>query len=121
MAIAYATLDYILNHIKCRTLFATHYHELASMLGGNTETSNGVALVSDPKDVRPGVSFWCTDVDEMGDSFAYSYRLKPGINFNSHAIVSLLIRLSLTKPESSPARRHATQLSGSSSNNPRGT
>lgn len=32
VSIAYATLDYLLKHIKCRTLFATHYHELADML-----------------------------------------------------------------------------------------
>lgn len=32
-AIAYATLHHLYNVNKCRTLFATHYHELADMVG----------------------------------------------------------------------------------------
>jgi DNA mismatch repair ATPase MutS len=52
LSIAFATLDHILTNIRCRTLFATHYHEVAEMLapGGDTRT---------------GVDFWCTDVDEL--------------------------------------------------------
>lgn len=69
IAIAFATLDYLLKHIECRTLFATHYHELADMLAG-----------------RDGVSFWCTDLDESHGRFSYAYRLKPGVNRDSHAI-----------------------------------
>ena len=52
MSIAYATLDHLLQQAKCRTLFATHYHELAQML----TSSDGI--------VRPGVGFFCTDVEE---------------------------------------------------------
>ncbi|TXT04394.1 hypothetical protein VHUM_04161 [Vanrija humicola] len=73
MSIAYATLDYILRHIGCRTLFATHYHELAGMLEADGR-------------VRDGVRFFCTDVDEMDGAFSYSYRLQPGVNYDSHAI-----------------------------------
>ncbi|KAL7420828.1 hypothetical protein Q5752_004781 [Cryptotrichosporon argae] len=110
VSIAYATLDYILAHIKCRTLFATHYHELGDMLCGkpdstlsgadarvsnsNGEHAGGVhkaaGISGDRLAVRgtprQGVSFWCTDVDEMDGAFAYSYRLQPGINRQSHAI-----------------------------------
>lgn len=75
MAIAYATLDYILSHVGCRTLFATHYHELAGMLGAGGR-------------LRPGVAFFCTDVEEDAGAFAYAYRLRPGINYNSHAIMA---------------------------------
>lgn len=56
MAIAYATLDYILDKTGCRTLFATHYHELETMLkehGADGEER-----------VRKGIEYWCTDVDE---------------------------------------------------------
>ena len=56
MAIAYATLDYILANIGCRTLFATHYHELETML--NEKNADGTERV------REGVEYWCTDVDE---------------------------------------------------------
>jgi DNA mismatch repair ATPase MutS len=52
LSIAYATLDHILTKIRCRTLFATHYHEVADMLSLNEQ-------------VRDGVEFWCTDVDEV--------------------------------------------------------
>jgi DNA mismatch repair protein MutS len=31
LAIAQAVSEYLLNHIQCRTLFATHYHELAAL------------------------------------------------------------------------------------------
>jgi len=53
MSIAYATLDHLLENIQCRTLFATHYHELATML---TNPDDGK--------VREGVDFYCTDVNE---------------------------------------------------------
>ena len=53
MSIAYATLDHLLKNIRCRTLFATHYHELATML---TNRDDGK--------VREGVDFYCTDVNE---------------------------------------------------------
>ena len=91
MSIAYATLNYILEHVGCRTLFATHYHELGKLLlTKDVPTQNDHTGIWLPPDgaVRRGVSFWCTDVDEMDGSFAYSYRLRPGINCNSHAIVS---------------------------------
>lgn len=35
---------------------------------------------------RSGITFWCTDVDEADGAFSYSYKLRPGINYNSHAI-----------------------------------
>lgn len=52
MSIAYATLDHLLRESRCRTLFATHYHELANM------------LTSPDGAIRPGVGFFCTDVEE---------------------------------------------------------
>lgn len=87
-AIAYSTLEYILKHIGCRTLFATHYHELADMLGepgmGDSNSTNKL-----PGTSTQGVSFWCTELNETPDGrFSYSYRLKPGVNRDSHAIVS---------------------------------
>lgn len=57
IAIAYAALDYILRHNKSKTLFATHYHELYDML--TTRNEEGL------RTTRPGVEFWCTDVDEV--------------------------------------------------------
>ncbi|ORX34650.1 muts domain V-domain-containing protein [Kockovaella imperatae] len=89
MSIAYATLEYILSKIKCRTLFATHYHELGQMLAGSETPlpvdESGV-LRGEGLPKRDGVEFWCTDVNEVAGAFSYSYKLEQGINFNSHAI-----------------------------------
>lgn len=91
VSIAYATLDCILKDIKCRTLFATHYHELAQMLGHSPPSARTPESGSvKPAARREGVAFWCTDVNEMDGGFSYSYRIKPGVNYNSHAIVSLV-------------------------------
>lgn len=60
MSIAYATLDHLLQESKCRTLFATHYHELADML----TMPDGA--------VRQGVGFFCTDVEEGVSLILYS-------------------------------------------------
>lgn len=113
MSIAYATLDFILKNIKCRTLFATHYHELAHMLGvpssEEAAAKTGVPFL-DPRNVRQGVSFWCTDVDELDGLFAYSYRLKPGVNYDSHAIVSSSGVPNLEQTDAD--RQKAAQLAG---------
>lgn len=64
LAIAYATLLHILGTTRCRTLFATHYHELADM------------LQVDGAD-RQGVEYWCTDVEEMvGPKAYYAVRIR---------------------------------------------
>ncbi|WWC97095.1 hypothetical protein V866_003973 [Kwoniella sp. B9012] len=80
VSIAYSTLDYILNHIGCRTMFATHYHELGRMLAYEDDRIDGKGMG------RKGVEYWCTDVDEVDQAFSYSYKLKPGTNHQSHAI-----------------------------------
>lgn len=36
LSLAYAILHYIHDEVKCRTLFATHYHDLADMLPTHT-------------------------------------------------------------------------------------
>lgn len=78
LAIAFATIHH-LNSIGCRTLFATHFHELADMLG-HSEDNRGQGFFRD-------VGFFCTGVDETDDGyFAYSYRLKPGVNRDSHGL-----------------------------------
>ncbi|CAK5279975.1 unnamed protein product [Mycena citricolor] len=71
LAIAFATVHHLLKTNQCRALFATHFHELADMLGYAS---------ADP--AFEGVDFFCT----QDDHFAYSYRLQPGVNRNSHGI-----------------------------------
>ncbi|KAI0094596.1 muts domain V-domain-containing protein [Irpex rosettiformis] len=79
LAIAFATVHHMLLQNRCRTLFATHFHELADLLGYSDKHRGQGAF--------EGVSFFCTDVDETEDGyFTYSHRLRPGINRESHGL-----------------------------------
>ncbi|KAF7319967.1 DNA mismatch repair protein [Mycena kentingensis (nom. inval.)] len=75
LAIAFATVHHLVVSNKCRALFATHFHEIADMLGYPEANAFG------------NVAFYCTDVDETDDGhFAYSYRMRPGVNRDSHGL-----------------------------------
>ncbi|KAH7915333.1 muts domain V-domain-containing protein [Hygrophoropsis aurantiaca] len=79
LAIAFATIHHLVTVNQCRALFATHFHELADMLGYSNADQHAVKFDS--------VDFFCTDVDETEDGcFAYSHRLKPGVNRDSHGL-----------------------------------
>ena len=56
LAIAFATIHHLLTVNKCRSLFATHFHELSDMLG-HSANNKGSSFFGD-------VAFFCTDVDE---------------------------------------------------------
>ena len=56
LAIAFATVHHLLTVNQCRTLFATHFHELADMLG-YTEDRQSLGAFE-------GIGFYCTDVSE---------------------------------------------------------
>lgn len=57
LAIAFAAVHHLLCKNQCRALFATHFHELADMLGCS-ENHKGEGAFS-------SVSFYCTDVTEL--------------------------------------------------------
>jgi DNA mismatch repair ATPase MutS len=57
LAIAFASLHHIATVTKSRCLFATHFHELAEMLG-NTDNERGSGVFSK-------VRFYCSDVDDI--------------------------------------------------------
>jgi DNA mismatch repair ATPase MutS len=97
VAIAFATVNHLYSVNKCRALFATHFHEVADMLGYNDDAAPATAFEN--------IGFFCTDVDEtdvrsrwlpvplipthLSDQdghFAYSHRLRPGVNRNSHGL-----------------------------------
>ncbi|MBO4569756.1 MAG: DNA mismatch repair protein MutS, partial [Clostridia bacterium] len=50
MSIAYAIIEYIAGHIKAKTLFATHYHELIELEGKIVGVKNYRMLVKELKD-----------------------------------------------------------------------
>jgi DNA mismatch repair ATPase MutS len=56
LAIAFATIHHLVSVNQCRALFATHFHELADMLGYSNDR-NGCGIFEN-------VSFFCTDIDE---------------------------------------------------------
>ncbi|KAG9238790.1 muts domain V-domain-containing protein [Amylocarpus encephaloides] len=72
-AVAFACLHHLYHVNKCRTLFATHFHDLADM-----------AI----KERMDGIGFYCTDVkeDDEGEGFRYIHRLREGVNRKSHAL-----------------------------------
>ncbi|KAF7437022.1 DNA mismatch repair ATPase msh1 [Pleurotus ostreatus] len=82
LAIAFATIHHLLTVNRCRALFATHFHELADMVGYTEQQENPAG-----SGVFKDVTFFHSDVQDIGDDrFAYSYRLKPGINRDSHGL-----------------------------------
>lgn len=92
LAIAFATIHHLTTVNQCRTLFATHFHELSHLLGYDTNNP-----------VYSHIGYHCFDVDETEVSallhleldvdlmsqdghFAYSYRIRQGVNFDSHGL-----------------------------------
>ncbi|KAJ3848816.1 muts domain V-domain-containing protein [Lentinula lateritia] len=80
IALAFATIHHLVSVNRCRTLFATHFHELSEMLGYKDDAPSGQGIFEN-------VAFYCTTVDEMeSETFSYSYRLRPGVNRDSHGL-----------------------------------
>ena len=44
IALAFATIHHLLNHVHCRTLFSTHFHELTDMLKNDNSGSSASAV-----------------------------------------------------------------------------
>ncbi|KAJ3510725.1 hypothetical protein NLJ89_g4516 [Agrocybe chaxingu] len=79
LAIAFAALYHLVIVNKSRCLFATHFHELSEMLGTSDNLQGSGAFHN--------VRFYCSDVVDVGDGhFTYAYRLRPGINRDSHGL-----------------------------------
>jgi DNA mismatch repair ATPase MutS len=60
VALAFATLHHLYHTNACRTLFATHLHELADMLGWAQEERRARLF--------PHVDFYCSDMEELSVS-----------------------------------------------------
>lgn len=75
-ALAFAILAYLHDHIQCRTLFATHYHELADHI-----------IAAKPKDAFQRVECYKTELrqDESG-RFSFLHRVLPGVCRQSHGL-----------------------------------
>ncbi|TPX47459.1 hypothetical protein SeLEV6574_g02653 [Synchytrium endobioticum] len=84
LSIAYAVLVHLRDQIQCRGVFATHYHELGSLVG-----AIGSATTSSPtgQSTRKGIASHHTSiiVDEHGH-FEYIFKILPGVMSSSHGI-----------------------------------
>ncbi len=67
LSIAQAVSEYLLNKIKCRALFATHYHELTRL-------------------DHPRLKLLCMDVADNGSSVTFLRKVKDGASENSYGI-----------------------------------
>ncbi|BAC88974.1 DNA mismatch repair protein MutS [Gloeobacter violaceus] len=69
LAIAWAVAEYLASHIRCRTIFATHYHELNEL----------ASVVS-------GVANYQVTVQELADRIVFLHRVTPGGADRSYGI-----------------------------------
>ena len=67
LSIAWAVSEYLLNVIKAKTFFATHYHELTRL-------------------VHPSLQLLCLDVLEQSGQVVFLKRIKEGATTNSYGI-----------------------------------
>jgi DNA mismatch repair ATPase MutS len=76
-AISFACLHHLVTINQCRTLFATHFHDVADMAAAEG--------FCDPQ--TGPVQTYCTDVKEDDSGgFVYVHKLRSGINRRSHAL-----------------------------------
>ncbi|KFH64052.1 DNA mismatch repair protein MutS [Podila verticillata NRRL 6337] len=86
-AIAYATLHHLHHVNKCRTLFATHYHELADMVGANTGAGETLTRTWKNHEPLKRVRCYQTTLQAQPDgTFAYIHQVVPGVCRQSHGI-----------------------------------
>ncbi|KAL7271661.1 MutS protein 1 [Rhizina undulata] len=70
IAVAYACLHHLHEVNRCRTLFATHFHDVAKFA-----------------ERLESVGCYCTDIEEVeGGGFTYVHQLRRGLNTESHAL-----------------------------------
>lgn len=67
LAIARAVSEYLIEEIKCRTLFATHYHELSRM-------------------THPKLNMLCMAVSETNGQVVFLRKVQEGVTANSYGI-----------------------------------
>lgn len=67
LSIAWAVSEYLLNTVKCKTLFATHYHELTRI-------------------EHPALKLLCMAVSESSDKIVFLRKIKEGASENSYGL-----------------------------------
>jgi DNA mismatch repair protein MutS len=96
LAIAQAVVEYLVQHVRAKTIFTTHYHEITAL--AHTDPAIGNA---------------CLHVRDTGEAVTFLYKVLPGVSSHSYGIhVAQLAGLPdtvvrratvlLGKPDSSP-------------------
>ncbi|KAI9026255.1 muts domain V-domain-containing protein [Hyaloraphidium curvatum] len=79
ISLAYAVIQYLHDHSRCNTLFATHLHELAELVFETAESGRASSL--------PKLACFRTALHERSDgTYLFDYRVVPGIVKHSHGI-----------------------------------
>ncbi|KAJ3214402.1 Mismatch repair protein msh3, partial [Clydaea vesicula] len=77
ISLSFAILEHIVNEMKCRTLFATHYKQL-------------LKIINEKKKLEPnslnGIEFFKTEVKICEGEAIYSYKFVKGVANDSHGI-----------------------------------
>ncbi|ETS60690.1 hypothetical protein PaG_04592 [Moesziomyces aphidis] len=73
IAVGFATLATLVER-GCRTLFATHFHEITDLVAENTDPAFAA------------VSFYASDVEQHDAGLVYSHTLRRGVNRKSYGI-----------------------------------
>ncbi|KAK9765777.1 MutS protein 1 [Basidiobolus ranarum] len=71
LSIAYATLHHLNQTIKCRSLFATHYHELTDMLN---------------EELQDVACYHTTVQEDQAGNYSYVHVVRPGVMRQSHGL-----------------------------------
>ncbi|KAJ1534406.1 DNA mismatch repair ATPase msh1 [Nowakowskiella sp. JEL0078] len=78
ISISFSVVKHLQQKIKCRTLFATHYHDVAKLMG----YKDGFEI-----DVE-GIDFYKSSMEIFEDNtFGFNYKLERGVISNSQGIV----------------------------------
>lgn len=80
VSVAFAVLHTLAMRIRCRSLFATHYYELADML------EDRASHRPETQALCRAIAFYCTRLEQHEDALLFSHHVRPGINRASHGL-----------------------------------
>jgi DNA mismatch repair protein MutS len=69
LAIAQAVVEYLVRHVRAKTIFTTHYHEITALAHHHDTISNA-----------------CLQVRETGGEVTFLYKVLPGVSSHSYGI-----------------------------------
>merc|ERR1719331_967297 len=81
LAIAWAVLEHLCLHIRCRTLFATHFHELGALAEHGTPGD-----VADEGMALPGLRAMQMGIHDTSGGLAMTHQLTPGMASQSYGL-----------------------------------